>query len=225
MAAAYSHELPRYGIKVGLTNWAAAYATGLLCARRVLAKLGLDEQYEGQVEPTGEHFEVEQEGEKKPFKAYLDTGLARSTTGGRIFACLKGAADGGVLIPHSESRFPGYDKSSKEADAELVAKYILGGHVAEYMEELQEDDEEAFKRQFASYLAEGLTADDIEDMYKEAHAKIRENPVAELKEKWTAEQKAAAKKYKMQPRNLKQRRDRVKQKKASFLKKLAAEDN
>lgn len=35
VCAAYSHELPRYGIKVGLTNYAAAYCTGLLLARRV----------------------------------------------------------------------------------------------------------------------------------------------------------------------------------------------
>lgn len=35
LAAAYSHELPKYGISVGLTNYAAAYCTGLLLARRV----------------------------------------------------------------------------------------------------------------------------------------------------------------------------------------------
>lgn len=35
VCAAYSHELPRYGIKVGLTNYASAYCTGLLLARRV----------------------------------------------------------------------------------------------------------------------------------------------------------------------------------------------
>ena len=35
LAAAYAHELPRYGVKVGLTNYAAAYCTGLLLARRV----------------------------------------------------------------------------------------------------------------------------------------------------------------------------------------------
>ena len=35
MTAAYAHELPRYGVKVGLTNYAAAYCTGLLLARRV----------------------------------------------------------------------------------------------------------------------------------------------------------------------------------------------
>jgi len=35
MCAAHSHELPKYGLKVGLTNYAAAYCTGLLLARRV----------------------------------------------------------------------------------------------------------------------------------------------------------------------------------------------
>lgn len=35
VCAAYSHELPKYGISVGLTNYAAAYCTGLLVARRV----------------------------------------------------------------------------------------------------------------------------------------------------------------------------------------------
>uniref|UniRef100_A0A8C8UNC1 Large ribosomal subunit protein uL18 n=1 Tax=Peromyscus maniculatus bairdii TaxID=230844 RepID=A0A8C8UNC1_PERMB len=28
--APYAHELPKYGVKVGLTNYAAAYCTGLL---------------------------------------------------------------------------------------------------------------------------------------------------------------------------------------------------
>ena len=35
LCAAYSHELPRYGLKVGLTNYAACYCTGLLLARYV----------------------------------------------------------------------------------------------------------------------------------------------------------------------------------------------
>jgi len=34
MCAAYSHELPRYGVKVGLTNYAAAYCTDC-CLRGV----------------------------------------------------------------------------------------------------------------------------------------------------------------------------------------------
>jgi len=47
MCAAYSHELPNYGVKVGLSNYAAAYCTGLLLARRLLNKLNLDKLYVG----------------------------------------------------------------------------------------------------------------------------------------------------------------------------------
>ena len=140
VCAAYSHELPKYGMKVGLTNYAACYATGLLCARRLLKKLGMDEDYEGQTEVDGEQFLVEQEGEKRPFTALLDVGLVRTTTGNRVFGALKGACDGGINIPHNEKRFPGYDREGKEFDAETHKKYIFGGHVAEYMELLEEED-------------------------------------------------------------------------------------
>jgi len=54
IAAAYSHELPRYGVKVGLTNYAASYCTGLLLARRLLTKLNLHETYVGQTAPDGD---------------------------------------------------------------------------------------------------------------------------------------------------------------------------
>mmetsp|Transcript_22738 Transcript_22738/g.73131 ORF Transcript_22738/g.73131 Transcript_22738/m.73131 type:complete len:205 (+) Transcript_22738:78-692(+) len=54
LAAASSKELGRYGLKVGLKNFAAAYCTGLLVARRLLQKLDLDEVYEGNDEPDGE---------------------------------------------------------------------------------------------------------------------------------------------------------------------------
>ncbi|KAK1313280.1 60S ribosomal protein L5-1 [Acorus calamus] len=50
LAAAYAHELPRYGLEVGLTNYAAAYCTGLLLARRVLKQLEMDEEYQGNLE-------------------------------------------------------------------------------------------------------------------------------------------------------------------------------
>ncbi len=46
VASAYSHELPAYGLKQGLTNYAAAYCTGLLLARRTLTKFGLADTYQ-----------------------------------------------------------------------------------------------------------------------------------------------------------------------------------
>jgi hypothetical protein len=78
----------------------------------------------------------------RPFKCYLDVGLKRTSTGSRVFGAMKGASDGGIFIPHSDKRFPGYDPESKELDAEVLKKYIYGGHIAEYMESLEEEDDE-----------------------------------------------------------------------------------
>eukprot|EP00382_Lankesteria_abbotti_P008535 CAMPEP_0114007870 /NCGR_PEP_ID=MMETSP0372-20130328/5229_1 /TAXON_ID=340204 /ORGANISM="Lankesteria abbotti" /LENGTH=46 /assembly_acc=CAM_ASM_000359 len=39
LSSAQSSELSNYGIKIGYTNYAAAYATGLLLARRLLKQL------------------------------------------------------------------------------------------------------------------------------------------------------------------------------------------
>jgi len=176
ICSAYSHELPKYGIEVGLTNYAACYATGLLAARRLLKKMSLDEKYEGQEEPDGEMFLVEHEDGPRPFAAVLDVGLVRTTTGNRVFGALKGAVDGGINIPHSEKRFPGYDREGKEYDAETHKKYIFGGHVAEYMELLEEEDPERYQTQFAKFIEKEIEGDGLEDMYKEAHGKIREDP-------------------------------------------------
>ncbi|KAI8030550.1 60S ribosomal protein L5-1 [Camellia lanceoleosa] len=46
---------------------------------------------------------------------------------------LQGALDGGLDIPHSDKRFSGFSKDSKQLDAEVHLKYIYGGHVAAYM--------------------------------------------------------------------------------------------
>ncbi|TIB72344.1 hypothetical protein E3Q18_03558 [Wallemia mellicola] len=175
---ARARELPKYGIKHGLTSWSAAYAVGLLVARRALTKLGLADKYEGDAEATGEYSLTEPLGddEPRPFKVFLDVGLKRTSTGSRVFGALKGASDGGLYVPHSENRFPGYDIESKELDPEILQKYIVGGHIAEYMEELEEEDEERFKKQFSTYLEDGVGSDDIEEIYTSAHEKIRENP-------------------------------------------------
>lgn len=124
-----------------------AYATGLLCARRALNKLGLADKYVGVTEPDGTlklTEIIDEEDAPRPFKCYLDVGLKRTSTGSRVFGAMKGASDGGIFIPHSDKRFPGYDPESKELDAEVLKKYIFGGHVAEYMESLEEEDDERY---------------------------------------------------------------------------------
>ncbi|KAH8552189.1 hypothetical protein BGW37DRAFT_490957 [Umbelopsis sp. PMI_123] len=220
LTAAYSHELPRYGIKGGLTNWAAAYATGLLVARRTLAKLGLDDKYEGVTEPDGTVSMTEAlEDGPRPFKAFLDVGLKRTSTGSRLFGAAKGASDGGIYIPHGENRFPGFDIESKSLDAELLRNYIYGVHVAEYMEYLQDEDEERYKKQFATFIAEGITSDEVEDMYTEAHAAIREDPSPKPTEKKKPAAGEKVKTYKQQRLNKKQRDNKVLQKKLAWEKK------
>jgi large subunit ribosomal protein L5e len=182
VAAAYSHELPKYGVKVGLTNYAAAYCTGLLLARRLLKQLNLDGAYEGNKDINGEVFCVEDNDDGPgAFRACLDVGLARTTTGAKVFGAMKGAADGGIDIPHSEKRFPGYDKEAGEYSAEVHRNHIFGQHVAQYMRELLDKDEDAYKKQFSQSIKNGITADSVEDMYKKAHAAIRKDPERQAK--------------------------------------------
>jgi len=195
LVSAYSTELPRYGLSVGLKNYAAAYCTGLLVARRLLAKVGLDDVYEGNTEVDGEVVSTEYDGktyfveevddDKKPFRALLDVGCRATTTGCRIFGALKGAADGGLDIPHSEKRFPGYDRDAKEYDAEMHKERIFGGHVGEYMEYLEEEDNQKYNEQFKAYIEEGIEADGLEELYEEVHEKIREDPSPSAKKDFT----------------------------------------
>ncbi|KAH7092145.1 60S ribosomal protein-like protein L5 [Paraphoma chrysanthemicola] len=222
--AAYAHELKPYGITHGLTNWSAAYATGLLLARRVLKKLELDEDFVGVEEADGEFSlteaaEVDGE-ERRPFKVFLDVGLTRTSTGARVFGAMKGVSDGGVFVPHSENRFPGYDIEGKELDAETLRKYIFGGHVAEYMETLADDDEERYKSQFSGYIDDDIEADGLEELYQDAHKQIREDPWKKEEsdnKKSKDEWKAESKKYRSTKLSKAEKEERV-QKKIAELK-------
>jgi large subunit ribosomal protein L5e len=221
VSSAYSHELAKYGVKVGLTNYASAYATGLLLARRVLTKLNLASAYAGQTNPDGAEYHVEPQNEgPRPFRAFLDVGLNRTTTGARVFGVLKGAVDGGLDIPHSDRRFPGFAEDSKKLDAGVHRKYIFGQHVADYMRSLEEEDVEAYQAQFSQYIKNSVKAGDIESIYKKAFAAIRKDPVHVAK----ATKEVAHKRFGRKKFNLAQRKNRVAQKKASYLAKLAAGD-
>jgi large subunit ribosomal protein L5e len=93
ICAANSAELTRYGLTVGLKNYPACYATGLLLARRLLASLtqtvtdeagksrkgNLGEAYKGQVEVTGdvvsfEADEAEHAGQRKKATYWIAEG-------------------------------------------------------------------------------------------------------------------------------------------------------
>lgn len=198
ICSATSQELPRYGLKQGLKNYCAAYCTGLLCARRLLKSIGLEDTYPGVEEVDGtcrswtaegeeiegrnnakSYFvEVEEEAEKKPFRCYLDVGIKTATRGAKVFSAMKGASDGGLDIPHNHKRFPGYDPDTDAFDPEELKERIMGSHIAAFMEEMEEDDEENYAKVFKAYHDNEVEPDDINELYESVHAKIRENPEA-----------------------------------------------
>jgi len=137
-AQADSFELKKWGVTAGLTNFAAAYATGLLTSRRLLKTLDKENKTE---EYTPDYFNLfniikETDGNDvdfdqlcmqkdlgyRPFKCYLDLGLVRATKGNRVFAAMKGAIDGGIHIPHDPKIFPQKKAEKKPAKAAPPSK-------------------------------------------------------------------------------------------------------
>jgi len=194
MCSAHSTELTKYGIVAGLKNYAAAYATGLLCARRLLTSLKfqnedgeeqtLSELYEGQDcdgyvrsvkygRRTLYVEDLEWETERRPFRCNLDVGLKATTLGSRSFGALKGASDGGLDIPHNYKKFPGYNVEKKKYNAKDHLRLIYGEHVADYMKKMQATDADKYAKHFAAYIAGGKGPGDIKKMYEDAHAAIR----------------------------------------------------
>jgi len=199
LCSAESDELRAHGLTAGLTNYSSAYATGLLIARRLLKQVGLSGDYKGQEKVDGEYYNSSdnQEGDRRPFKALLDVGINRTTTGARCFGVLKGAVDGGVDVPHNNKRFPGYvrahvevvtnkrgkstgeaEKSEAQYNAAVHRDRIMGVHVTKYMNEMKKEDPEKFKRHFKRWSAtlDKAKCKTCEDLYKKVHAAIRANP-------------------------------------------------
>jgi len=197
LSAADSFELKSHGVTAGLSNYSAAYATGLLLARRLLKQVGLADTYKANDEINGEYFNVDEDvQDRRPFKALLDVGIQATTTGARVFAVMKGACDGGLNVPHKTKRFPGFvkaettivenkrgkatdkEKTQAKFDASVLRDRIFGKHVTDYMNQLKKEDVAAFKRQFSQW-EKNLTAAKVktcEDLYKKVHAAILANP-------------------------------------------------
>ena len=156
VAAAASNELAHFGIPAGHKNYAAAYATGLLVARRVLKKFGLDEKFKGKEEIDGEEYHVEDEdNEQRPFKCILDVGIRRTCVGHRMWGALKGAVDGGLHVPHKAKNFPGFKAADEkggesEYDAEAHKEKIFGNHASTLSHHFLVDAWEKFCRAWDS---------------------------------------------------------------------------
>jgi large subunit ribosomal protein L5e len=214
LAAAYAHELVNYGMPVRSANYAAAYATGLLLARRLLTKLNLADKYKGADKVDGNDYNVEELADgPHPFRAYLDVGLHRTTTGAKIFAALKGACDGGLEVPHSTSRFVGYDKEGKALKPEILRKYIFSGHVADYMKSLRDDNAAKYKTHFSEYVKHNIKPEELEAKWAAVHKNIRAKPAFT---KSTKPKPATQKRFGAKKLTLAERKNRIKEKFATL---------
>lgn len=197
LCSAHSSELTNFGVPVGHKNYAAAYCTGLLCAKRLLTSMKFTDEddeertmaelYEGAAcdgkirsvkygRRTLYVEDLEWETERRPFRCNLDVGIKATTLGARVFGALKGASDGGLDIPHNYKKFPGYNKEKKKYNPKQHLDRIYGVHVARYMKVLQEKDQAKYERHFSKYIEAGITADGVKAMYEQAHEKIRADP-------------------------------------------------
>lgn len=66
--------------------------------------------------------------------------------------------------PSSSSRLVGFDSETNDLSADVLRKYLFGGHVADYMRKLEEEDEEKYKSHFSKYIEKGITADKVSGM-------------------------------------------------------------
>merc|ERR1712144_139652 len=111
-AAAYASELPRYGLKTGLTNYAAAYCVGLLCARRLLKSKGLDTKFIGTEEVTGEFEDCYVANEEDDAEAHKER----------------------ILGGHVSTYMEALNEEEPEEYAAKFSKYIEAGVTADGME-------------------------------------------------------------------------------------------
>ena len=73
----------------------------------------------------------------------------------------------------------------------------------------------SFKKQFSTYLADGVGSEDIEEIYTNAYAAIREDPTFKPTEK-TKDWKAESLKYKTHRRTLEERKAAIQAKIDAF---------
>jgi large subunit ribosomal protein L5e len=213
VAYADSTELKRYGITFGLTNYSAAYATGLLCSRRALRFLHLDETYTSESGKEGQYRVVEDSdlSAHRAYQCFLDIGLARSSKGAKVFAAMKGGSDGGIRIPHSPAKFFGYDSANPDSfDEKALRDRIFGKNISEYMISLRDNEPEKYKKQFSDYIRKGVEPEDIEKVYEAAFDKIRLD--CEKKEKENKFDYSVFRQYKKTKLPVEERKRRVAEK-------------
>ncbi|MBN2454634.1 50S ribosomal protein L18 [Candidatus Woesearchaeota archaeon] len=135
LAQARATELIKYGWSGHTGNLPAAYLTGMLLSERA-KKAGVKE-------------------------CVVDLGFSKSVKGARVYAALKGFADGGIKIPLSEENLPSGER-------------IEGKHIADYASKLKEQNKELYDRTFAKYLKSGTAPEQVSEMFNKVKAALTE---------------------------------------------------
>ena len=133
IAAANSSELGKVGWGFSKKNLCAAYLTGLLIAQK--AK------------------------KKNVAEAIFDIGLQSNVHGGRVFAVLKGALDGGMKIAHEDVVLPS-------------AERISGKHIENYAKTINAAEN---KLQFSKCIEGKMPLGNISGSFESAKKKIIES--------------------------------------------------
>jgi large subunit ribosomal protein L18 len=133
LVQANSKELTKYGWNYGTKNLPAAYLVGLLIAKKA---------------------------QNQKFKKVItDFGLHPPNPESRLFATVKGAIDGGLVVNCPEDHFP------KETR-------LQGQHIAEFAQSLKKSKKENMKNQFASTVKKGFNPENIPTNFEDSKAKI-----------------------------------------------------
>ncbi|KAI3967096.1 hypothetical protein MKW92_050264, partial [Papaver armeniacum] len=176
ISATINGDLVIWSNQLCLLYW---FSIGSSCIEK---KLEMDAEYEGNVEAIGEDYSVEPGESRRPFRALLDVGLLRTTTGNRIFGALKVTSFLADIMRRKKDLFA--------LDHEIHRKYIFGGHVGTYMR----------------YAKRNIDVDDLEALYKKVHAAIRADPTAKKTEK---ESPKAHKRYNLKKLTYDERKNKL----------------
>ncbi|MBI4016233.1 MAG: 50S ribosomal protein L18 [Candidatus Aenigmarchaeota archaeon] len=88
-----------------------------------------------------------------------DIGSASTVHGSVVFAALAGVLEGGLAIPATKSVFPKEER-------------LLGKHTAAYAKQLKEKNLQRYNKQFAQYLKNGLSPENLPEHVQTVKAKI-----------------------------------------------------
>ena len=86
---------------------------------------------------------------------------------------MKGASDGGLHVPHSPSRFPGFKEGEENKN---LRSRILGGHVDDYLKKLKGSDKAALQFSRWTKTLQTAGAASVAKLYEKIHSEIRKSP-------------------------------------------------